>query len=58
MEVVWTFELVATLATLGLMIVAFSSGKMGFGSIAICSIIILELCGVITPAEAWEGSPW
>ena len=55
MEVVWTFELVATLATLGLMIVAFSSGKMGFGSIAICSIIILELCGVITPAEAWEG---
>ncbi len=50
-----SYELIATLVILFIMIAMFVSNKFSFGGVAIVTICLLELSGVLTPKEAWDG---
>ncbi|MCR5370524.1 MAG: anion permease [Clostridium sp.] len=50
-----SYELTATLIILIIMMVMFISNRFSFGGIAIMVICMLELSGVLTPKEAWNG---
>lgn len=47
--------MIATLVILALSAIFFMAGKIRSDLIALCSLILLVLCGILTPTEALSG---